>query len=92
MVVYHKDGAGTHCFRMANEEDRGAPENFSGGFYKSPLVGWLGYGDMGLRDAVLSNWAGGVGPKLTDFENKFVDRLVDSSGGQFPQFVPTLDA
>lgn len=91
MVVYHKDGLGTHCFRMANEDDRNSPENFSGSFYKSPLVGWWGYGDMGLRDTMLSNWAGGVGPKLTDFENKFRDRLIDSSGGQFPQFDPNLD-
>ncbi|MFF9283150.1 NPP1 family protein [Streptomyces griseosporeus] len=47
-VVYHKDGIGTHCFRLANTNDE-PPENHKGTWQYPPLVGWNGY-PAGLRD------------------------------------------
>ncbi|MFE2101285.1 NPP1 family protein [Streptomyces sp. PTD9-10] len=47
-VVYHKDGIGTHCFRLANTNDE-PPENHRHTWQYPPLVGWNGY-PAGLRD------------------------------------------
>lgn len=47
-VVYHKDGASTHCFRAANTNDD-PPENHLGTWQYPTLVGWNGY-PAGLRD------------------------------------------
>lgn len=47
-VVYHKDGASTHCFRPANSADE-PPENHEGTWQYPALVGWNGY-PAGLRD------------------------------------------
>ncbi|MCD7445556.1 NPP1 family protein [Streptomyces lincolnensis] len=47
-IVYHKDGASTHCFRLANSNDE-PPENHKGTWQYPPLVGWNGY-PAGLRD------------------------------------------
>ncbi|MDX2813912.1 NPP1 family protein [Streptomyces sp. PA03-5A] len=47
-VVYHKDGAGTHCFRPANTNDE-PPENHYHGWQFPDLIGWNGY-PAGLRD------------------------------------------
>ncbi|KAG5794114.1 hypothetical protein H9Q69_006856 [Fusarium xylarioides] len=66
LLVYHKDGAGTHCYRFANDDDQANPENPTGSFFKAPLVGWDNWPDVGLRDKMLQNWSGGVGPKLDD--------------------------
>ncbi|MFT9667390.1 NPP1 family protein [Streptomyces rhizosphaericola] len=51
-VVYHKDGASTHCFRKATAKDE-PPENHYGTWHYAPLVGWNGYPD-GLRDKLLA--------------------------------------
>lgn len=47
-IVYHKDGASTHCFRLAGSGDE-PPENHRGTWQYPPLVGWNGY-PAGLRD------------------------------------------
>lgn len=47
-IVYHKDGIGTHCFRLANTNDE-PPENDKHTWQYPPLVGWNGY-PAGLRD------------------------------------------
>ncbi|WP_432135391.1 MULTISPECIES: NPP1 family protein [unclassified Streptomyces] len=52
-VVYHKDGIGTHCFRLANGNDE-PPENHRGTWQYPPLVGWDGY-PAGLRDKLSSH-------------------------------------
>ncbi|WP_406151420.1 NPP1 family protein [Streptomyces sp. NBC_01012] len=50
-VVYHKDGASTHCFRPANSNDE-PPENHYHDWRFPALVGWEGYPD-GLRDKLV---------------------------------------
>ena len=89
LLVYHKDGPGTHCFRFANDDDRANPENPTGSFFKAPLVGWDNWPDVGLRDKMRQNWSGGVGPKLDD---EFGDSLKDAAGdGGVEGFDPYVD-
>lgn len=88
LLVYHKDGAGTHCYRFANDDDRNNPENPTGSFFKAPLVGWDSWPDVGLRDKMLQNWSGGVGPKLDD---EFGDSLKDAAGDGVEGFDPYVD-
>ncbi|MFH9011851.1 NPP1 family protein [Streptomyces sp. NPDC017943] len=52
-IVYHKDGIGTHCFRLAGPGDE-PPENHRGTWQYPPLVGWNGY-PAGLRDKLSSH-------------------------------------
>ncbi|PKS11152.1 hypothetical protein jhhlp_002913 [Lomentospora prolificans] len=47
-MVYHKDGASTHCFRFANSADD-AIENHKGVWFRGPLISWNGY-PAGIRD------------------------------------------
>ncbi|KAL9570457.1 hypothetical protein ACKAV7_005388 [Fusarium commune] len=88
MIVYHKDGLGTHCFRFANDDDVSNPGNSFGEFYRSPLVGWDNWPDAGLRDRMLSTWNGGVGPKL---DGEFGDSLAAAAGDAVPGFDPHAD-
>lgn len=88
LLVYHKDGAGTHCYRFANDDDRANPENPTGSFFKAPLVGWDNWPDVGLRDKMLQNWSGGVGPKLDD---EFGDSLKAAAGDGVQGFDPYKD-
>lgn len=50
-VIYHKDGASTHCFRLASFTEQ--PENHKGTWQYPPLVGWDNY-PAGLRDRLTS--------------------------------------
>ncbi|MEU5523442.1 NPP1 family protein [Streptomyces sp. NPDC093250] len=51
-IVYHKDGIGTHCFRLARAGDE-PPENHEGSWQYPALIGWNGY-PPGLRDRLVS--------------------------------------
>ena len=88
-IVYHKDGASTHCFRIANGDDE-AIENVKGVWWRSPLVGWLGFPTRELREKMLNNWSGGVGPKLDDAE--FASKLADAQDDVAEGFDPNIDA
>lgn len=72
LVVYHKDGAASHCIRTANDGED--PENEKDVWFKAPLVGWNGWPGT-TRDSLNGGWPGGVSPKL-DFE--FGDKLFDA--------------
>ncbi|MGW1681085.1 NPP1 family protein [Saccharopolyspora sp. NPDC002376] len=50
-IVYHKDGASTHAFRLANADEE--PENHHGTWQYPPLVGWENYPE-GIRDVLTS--------------------------------------
>jgi hypothetical protein len=50
-VIYHKDGASTHCFRLASFSEQ--PENHKGTWQYPPLIGWDNY-PAGLRDRLTS--------------------------------------
>ncbi|KAF4437306.1 hypothetical protein FALBO_17415, partial [Fusarium albosuccineum] len=87
-LVYHKDGAGTHCFRFANDDDIANPENPRGEFFKAALVGWDNWPSGELKDKMLNNWKGGVGPKLDD---EFGDSLKAAAGDGVNGFDPFKD-
>ena len=55
-IVYHKDGASTHAFRLAGSNDE-PPENANHRWERPPLVGWNGYRPEWLRDKLSNaNW------------------------------------
>ncbi|MFI5979882.1 NPP1 family protein [Streptomyces sp. NPDC051555] len=70
-AVYHKDGASTHFFRLANSNDE-PPENHTGGWFHPRLVGWNGY-PAGLRDKLMNADFGAATIKITD--GRFGDAL-----------------
>lgn len=88
LIVYHKDGVKNHCFRFANDKDIAGVENFSGSFYRSPLVGWNHWPE-GLRDILFENFSGGIKPKLGDAD--FTDNLRKAAGDSVPGFDPAID-
>lgn len=89
MMVYHKDGGSTHCFRFANNDDIAHPENPTGNFFRAPLVGWNNWPSESLRNTMLNNWKGGISPKLDD---EFVNSLRDAAGNGVPGFDPSRDS
>lgn len=50
-VIYHKDGASTHCFRLAGATEQ--PENDYGTWQYPDLVSWDNY-PAGIRDRLMS--------------------------------------
>lgn len=88
-LVYHKDGAGTHCFRFAKKDDIAHPENPFQKFYTSPLVGWNSWPSLSLRHKMLLTWNGGIGPKL---DTEFSACLREAVGSSLPSFNPELDS
>lgn len=86
-IVYHKDGASTHCFRFANNNDIASPENPKG-WFTPPLISWDRWSDINLRNKMLSTWNGGVGPKLDD---EFGNSLQAAAGNGVPGFDPFVD-
>ncbi|RKT88567.1 Necrosis inducing protein (NPP1) [Saccharopolyspora antimicrobica] len=50
-IVYHKDGASTHAFRLAKPGEE--PENHHGTWQYPPLVGWENYPE-GIREKLTS--------------------------------------
>jgi Necrosis inducing protein (NPP1) len=88
LLVYHKDSVTTHCFRTASGNDVANPENPTGAFHRAPLVGWNNWPSEELRSRMLSNWSGGVGPKLDD---EFTNELREAAGDRVPGFDPALD-
>ncbi|MEV5341554.1 NPP1 family protein [Streptomyces sp. NPDC052676] len=81
-VIYHKDGVGTHCFRLANAGDE-PPENHKGTWQYPPLVGWNGYpagvreklsaydfgsAHFGLKDASFANHLASAKPSGIAFD------------------------
>lgn len=53
-IVYHKDGASTHCFRLASSGDE-PPENAYHTWQYPTLVGWNGFPSTSIR-TTLSNY------------------------------------
>lgn len=88
MMVYHKDGAGTHCFRFANDDDIAHPENPTSDFIRAPLISWDKWPSEELKNKMLDNWKGGVGPKLDD---EFTDSLRAAAGDGVDGFDPAID-
>ncbi|MFI5736594.1 NPP1 family protein [Kribbella sp. NPDC051587] len=69
-AVYHKDGVGTHFFRLANSNDE-PPENHYHNWRYPPVVGWDGYPNTGLRDTLMNADFGSATIKITDKDDRF---------------------
>jgi hypothetical protein len=69
-VVYHKDGAGTHFFRLANGNDE-PPENYYHSWRYPPLVGWNGWPSTSLRDTLMNANFGDATIKIRDNGDSF---------------------
>lgn len=88
LLVYHKDGPATHCYRFANDDDIAHPENPRKDFFRAPLIGWNRWPSEDLKNKMLNAFKGGVGPKLDD---EFTDSLKAAAGDGVPGFDPAKD-
>ncbi|KAK4136134.1 NPP1-domain-containing protein [Trichocladium antarcticum] len=68
-MVFHKDGAGTHCFRFANAGDD-AIENAKGVWFRGALVSYNGFPSAAVRDRL--------------FAHDFGEAAIDLKDGAFP--------
>jgi hypothetical protein len=64
-AVYHKDGASTHFFRLANGNDE-PPENHYHNWRYPPLVDWNGFPTVELRDKLMTADFGSATIKIKD--------------------------
>ncbi|KAH6614687.1 necrosis inducing protein-domain-containing protein [Chaetomium sp. MPI-SDFR-AT-0129] len=53
-MVYHKDGASTHCFRFGNTDDDNI-ENAKGVWFRGALVSYNGFPSADLRNALFAH-------------------------------------
>ncbi|MEG3631467.1 NPP1 family protein [Streptomyces poriticola] len=79
-VVYHKDGIGTHCFRLAGAGDE-PPENHEGHWQYPTLVGWNGY-PGGLREKLSGHDFGSAHFGLKD--GSFTSHLASAKPAGIP--------
>lgn len=63
-MIYHKDGAGTHCFRFANAADD-TIENDLGVWFRGALVSYNGFPE-GIRDKLYAHDFGAANIALKD--------------------------
>ena len=64
-IVYHKDGASTHTFRLAGGGDE-PPENAYGTWQYPALVGWTGFPSAAVRDKLSAHNFGSANFGLKD--------------------------
>ncbi|KAF4341655.1 hypothetical protein FBEOM_4393 [Fusarium beomiforme] len=89
LIVYHKDGWGTHCMRIAKEKERFKLENVYRLWQRAPLVGWNGYPSKHVRDRLSTADFGKATFKLID--SRFGDALKKAAGKHVPGFDPYKD-
>ncbi|KAH7390013.1 necrosis inducing protein-domain-containing protein [Pyrenochaeta sp. MPI-SDFR-AT-0127] len=64
-IVYHKDGASTHCFRYARANDE-PPENHAGHWFRGALVDWFQGLNNNQRNILNSHSFGQAGFAIKD--------------------------
>jgi hypothetical protein len=77
-VVFNKDGASTHFFRLANASDE-PPENHYHTWRQPPIVDWNGWPSIELRDKLMNADFGSATIKINDA--RFGDLLNNSKPG-----------
>ncbi|MBB1156356.1 NPP1 family protein [Amycolatopsis dendrobii] len=80
-TVYHKDGPGTHFFRLADAHDE-PPENHYRDWRYPPLVGWDGWPSTALRDRLTAADFGAATIKIS--EGRYQDLLEKSKPSGIP--------
>lgn len=81
-IVYHKDGIGTHCFRLASSGDE-PPENHKGTWQYPSLVSWDNY-PSGIRDKLTSADFGDATMAIRDQGNAFNSNLQSAKPDGIP--------
>jgi hypothetical protein len=81
-VVYHKDGASTHFFRLANTNDE-PPENHYHNWRYPPLVDWNGWPSIGLRDRLMNANFGSASIKINDGSFEYLLNVSKPAGIPF---------
>jgi len=78
-VIYHKDGASTHCFRLAGMDEQ--PENHYGTWQYPDLVSWDNF-PGGIRDRLVNADFGSASLGIKD--GAFEDNLNKAKPGDIP--------
>ncbi|KAM0197788.1 hypothetical protein ACHAPA_003232 [Fusarium lateritium] len=86
LIVYNKDGASTHSFRIAREDERNNVENEYGWWQIADLVAWNGYPNDYVQDQLTHHDFGTASIKLVD--RYFGDYLKKAAGNSVPGFDP----
>jgi hypothetical protein len=81
-VVYHKDGASTHFFRLANAGDD-PPENHYHNWRYPPLVDWNGYPSTALRTTLMNANFGSATIKIKDGSFEYLLNVSKPAGIPF---------
>ncbi|CEI63420.1 hypothetical protein FVEN_g59 [Fusarium venenatum] len=90
-LVFHKDGLGTHCFRIATKKDDDKVENFTKDWILGSVLGWNHWPSGELKYKMFEAWRSGVAPKLWDWEDAFTKNLRMAAGDKVPGFDPSRD-
>ncbi|KAM0248361.1 hypothetical protein ACHAP5_003535 [Fusarium lateritium] len=86
LIVYHKDGASTHSFRIAREDERNNVENEYGWWQIADPVAWNGYPNDYVQDQLTHHDFGKASIKLVD--RYFGEYLRKAAGNSVPGFDP----
>ncbi|SDT38472.1 NPP1 family protein [Actinoplanes derwentensis] len=81
-IVYHKDGASTHFFRLANSNDE-PPENHYHNWRYPPLVDWNGWPSVALRDRLMTADFGSATIKIKDGSFEYLLNAAKPAGIPF---------
>ncbi|MER5454397.1 NPP1 family protein [Micromonospora sp. NPDC002389] len=84
-VVYHKDGASTHFFRLANANDE-PPENHYGTWHYPPVVDWNGWPSLDLRNSLMAADFGAASIKIKDGAFEYLLGVAKPTGIPFDPY------
>ncbi|KAK3367689.1 necrosis inducing protein-domain-containing protein [Podospora didyma] len=87
-MVYHKDGASTHCFRFADAGDDNI-ENAKGVWFRGPLISYNGF-PAGIRDLLYAHDFGSASIALKDAS--FPGQITKAKPAAIATFDINLDA
>ncbi|GIJ07949.1 NPP1 family protein [Micromonospora andamanensis] len=84
-VVYHKDGASTHFFRLANNNDE-PPENHYHVWHYPPVVDWHGWPSTELRTRLMDANFGAATIKIKDGSFEYLLNAAKPAGIPFDPY------
>ena len=84
-AVYHKDGASTHFFRLANSNDE-PPENHYHNWRYPPLVDWNGWPSLELRGQLMAADFGSASIKIKDGSFEYLLNAAKPAGIPFAPY------
>ena len=90
-MVYHKDGASTHCFRFANQDDDKVENHTGQWFYGGLIDYYTGFPNESVRNKLVSADFGSavIGFKDSGFEGNLIKARPNDQYA--PGFNPGVD-